>query len=420
MDTQKGIGIAQLGSGALDLRQLFGRKPRVVIGHPYLGRGGSEARVMWLIEALKPDCDLTVVTTGGWDLQALNRAYGTQVEAQDAEVRLAPFPRLLQRYPLAMLRWAYYQRFCRQIADQFDARITAYNCTDWGLPAIQFIADFAWDPASREIEGGRPPGWFYRDTPLRRTYLAWARRVMQPSGRDSFREDLLVPTSEWAGRILRDRWQAHHVAPLYPFSHFSVPESFRRRVDEHGDLGFLSLSRIAPEKRIEDVIEILRLVRKRGYPAKLCLAGGIPQDCYGELIRRLVLAEKDWISPTGYCEGEEKLSLLSKCDFGISVRRQEMFGNAVVEMVRAGLIVFAWADGGPAEILAHNALLFKNNEEAANKICRVLEDRRLRQELRTHLRERAKLFSLNTTIRRVRSLVAFHLAGALTDLDHVF
>jgi hypothetical protein len=34
---------------------------------------------MWLIEALKRDCDVTVVTTGGWDLAALNEFYGTQI-----------------------------------------------------------------------------------------------------------------------------------------------------------------------------------------------------------------------------------------------------------------------------------------------------------------------------------------------------
>jgi len=40
-------------------------RPKVVMGHPMIGRGGSESNVMWLIEALKRDCDVTVVTTRG-------------------------------------------------------------------------------------------------------------------------------------------------------------------------------------------------------------------------------------------------------------------------------------------------------------------------------------------------------------------
>ena len=55
---------------------------RVVIGHPMISFGGSESILMWLIEALKQDFDVTVVTTGGWDLAALNDYYGTQCRAK--------------------------------------------------------------------------------------------------------------------------------------------------------------------------------------------------------------------------------------------------------------------------------------------------------------------------------------------------
>ena len=45
---------------------------------------------MWLIEALKRDSDVTVVTTGGWDRLALNGYYGTRVEEDEVKVRIAP------------------------------------------------------------------------------------------------------------------------------------------------------------------------------------------------------------------------------------------------------------------------------------------------------------------------------------------
>ncbi len=44
--------------------RLLNHRLRVVIGHPYIGRGGSESIVMWLIEALRGGYDITVVTTG--------------------------------------------------------------------------------------------------------------------------------------------------------------------------------------------------------------------------------------------------------------------------------------------------------------------------------------------------------------------
>jgi hypothetical protein len=127
-----------------DWQASLGPRQTAVIGHPYLGRGGSEARVMWLIEALKRDFDVTVVTTGGWDLPALNSYYGTQVKQDEVKVRIAPVPLLISNMSAAALRGACYQRFARQVAADYDVRISAYNLTDWGLPAVHFIADFSW------------------------------------------------------------------------------------------------------------------------------------------------------------------------------------------------------------------------------------------------------------------------------------
>ena len=46
-------------------------KPRrllkLVIGHPHIGRGGSESTVMWLIEALKTTFRYNIITPAGWD-----------------------------------------------------------------------------------------------------------------------------------------------------------------------------------------------------------------------------------------------------------------------------------------------------------------------------------------------------------------
>ena len=45
------------------------RRFRIAIGHPRLGWGGSEKRVMWGIEALKDDYDVTLITSGNFDLE---------------------------------------------------------------------------------------------------------------------------------------------------------------------------------------------------------------------------------------------------------------------------------------------------------------------------------------------------------------
>ena len=69
------------------------------------------------------------------------------------------------------------------------------------------------------------------------------------------------------------------------------------------------------------------------------------------------------------------------------------FGIAVAEMVKAGCITFAPAEGAPAEILNHEALLYYNDDDAAQKIGAVLEREALREKLIRHIRHQADKFS---------------------------
>ena len=77
---------------------------------------------------------------------------------------------------------------------------------------------------------------------------------------------------------------------------------------------------------------------------------------------------------------------LTGCRYGIHGREGEAFGIGVAEMVKAGCITFAPAEGGPAEILAHQALLYENDADAVEKISAVLSHDVLREELIWHLR----------------------------------
>src|ERR1700687_461012 len=172
-------------------------RPKVVIGHPIMGRGGSESNVMWLIEALKRDCDVTVLTTKGWDLAALNEFYGTEVREDEVKVRIAPVPLLVRDLSAAALRGACYQRFAFQIAGEYDVRISAYNPTDWGLPAVHFIADFVWHRTLREQLNPPTPGFIYRNSVFRRSYLRIAAAYGRRSGRDVLRDDVVIANSTW-------------------------------------------------------------------------------------------------------------------------------------------------------------------------------------------------------------------------------
>jgi hypothetical protein len=73
------------------------RRISVAITHPRMGRGGSEAVVMWGAEALKRDFDVSIVTTSAIDLVAMNSFYGTAVREEEVKLRQLPIPRILLR-----------------------------------------------------------------------------------------------------------------------------------------------------------------------------------------------------------------------------------------------------------------------------------------------------------------------------------
>lgn len=63
---------------------------KIAISHVCMGRGGSEARAMWGIAALKDVAGVTLLTAGRVELEDLNAWYGTSLEPGDFKVRQAP------------------------------------------------------------------------------------------------------------------------------------------------------------------------------------------------------------------------------------------------------------------------------------------------------------------------------------------
>ncbi len=408
-EDNSGFGISSAGQ----------RRLQVVIGHPMLGFGGSESVVMWLIEALKQDCDLTVTTTKGWNRTALNEFYGTQVQENDVKVRIASLPWPLQNRSVAALRGAAYQRFARRIAGEYDIRISAYNITDWGLPAIHFLADFSWNKPIRDRIAPPSPGFVYRDSLLRKAYLGLASAIESPSGRDPLVEDRFIANSHWTAKTVQQGCNVQCAAMIYP----PVWSEFPAVAWEEKEDSFVMIGRIAPEKRVEKAISILTAVRDRGHLIRLHLCGRIEDDLYGRRIAELCRKNPDWIIPEGRVSGERKALILARCRYGIPAPSAEPFGISVAEMVKAGAIVFAPQDGGQAEIVQDSNLLFADDADAVEKICRVLESSSSQSAVRSNLHDRARSFGTSSFISSVREYLLplveqSRRAGDVIEVQH--
>jgi glycosyltransferase involved in cell wall biosynthesis len=301
----------------------------------------------------------------------------------------------------AALRAACYQRFARKVAGEYDVRISAYNLTDWGLPAVHFIADFSWHQRVREQLDPMTPGLIYRNSWLRKMYLGTAARYQDLSGREILREDKIVANSHWTAELMRQVCEVECAAIAYP----PVCGEFPKVTWQNKQNAFVMIGRVAPEKRVEEAIAILEAVRQRGHAIQLHLCGNIGRDSYGRKIAALCQKHADWITSEGFVTGERKMEMLTRCRYGIQTRSAEPFGISVAEMIKAGAIVFAPHDGGQAEILEHPDLLFSDKSDAAERISAVLESAELQDKLRMHLSAQAQRFSAEQFVRDVRQCV---------------
>ena len=375
--------------------------PRVAVVHPQIvAGGGSEACAMWMLQALQDESRLTLITMGLPDLESMNRKYGTTVDENKIDGRFLRFPPgtrkrfdALRGFPLA--------RYCRRHARDFDVMISAYNVMDFGVAGIQRIADFSFDDAlRRELHSadGAAGGGFHKASPMRSLYLALARSLSGSRG-DGWKRNITVANSEWTRDLLRERFGVASDVVYPPVAGGFPAVPWNERED-----GFVVIGRLVPEKGVRQVIEILGDVRKEK-PVHLHIVGRRERTAYAREVEALCRRNRDWVHLEGEKYGPEKAEFLARHKYGISGCRNEAFGIAVAEMVKAGSIVWVPDGGGQKEIVAHPGLVYSGPGHAAALILAALGEPAVGAALRYHLEARADLFSSGRFVEEMRGIV---------------
>ncbi|MCW1885255.1 glycosyltransferase family 4 protein [Luteolibacter flavescens] len=366
-------------------------QPEILIAHPWMGRGGSEATAMWTLHALQHRARVTFTTASPVDWDDLNAVYGTSVDP--AKIKLLPAPRLPgvnSGTKVAYWQRAWFERFCRTQGREFDACISAYNPIHFDHRAIQLIGDFSFDEKCRLALYPTAQGQaHHRPSLVRKIYLTigeyLARRHYEPVLTPA---DMIVANSKWTAARLREHFPLEHVPVLYPPSLLAKPQEGTRE-----PLGFVAMNRITPEKEIDTLITILDRVRAAGRPVTLDLVGRIGEDAYSRRIQAMVDERREWVRTPGFLDAREKLALFSSRSFAIHTSRVEAFGIAVAEMAAAGLIPFVPAGGGTREIAGHEQLIYADPDDAAAKILAVMDQPDSHSLLRRSLRDNVERFA---------------------------
>lgn len=384
----------------------------VAVCHPRLGFGGSEACAMWTLEALKDNYRVALVAGGRIDIAALNSFCGTSIDPTACEVVELPLPRLLSNVQWgAAIRGAVVSRSMRRHFDRFDVLVSAYNISDFGRPGIHYVVDFSWDESTRQHYDQPPPGlrsMIHRVSMARRVYRTLAHLLEGKRHYGScVRTGKVLSISKWThDLLLQTRGVSSEL--LYPPLALPAASNLATRKTRR----FICLGRISPEKRLEQIIYIVKRVREKGHDIALHIIGDTHETAYGRNIEAICRAEERWIVLEGRKFGEAKARLLAESAFGIHARPGEAFGIAVAEMIAMGCIPFVPAEGGPAEIVENNPrLVYATPEEAVEKIDTMLRNPILERETRSLMRLRAQIFSPESFMRGIRRIVDEFIAS---------
>ena len=362
--------------------------------------GGASSVTAWVLQALSRDYDVLLATPDPVvDFAALDAIYGTSLSQAGIGLRPLAIPRWLRRMPAGQaksLRLAAAFRYAGFPEEQ-DAMIfnTANEMSFTGVCANYVHCPIRHRRMVSELSSG-PERW------LRLANNAVFKMVSR-FDEQRFRRSTCIANSEWTAAALR-RTYGMRARVIYPPvvrpSRAPTPLPDRR-------LGFVCIGRLTPEKRTHEAVEVVEELRRRGHDVHLHIVGS-GSGAYARRIETLA-TDRQHVRLHREMSRAELAELLDRHRFGLHMMRNEHFGMAVAEMTAAGMLVFAHASAGPAEILgARSPLLFGDPGGAVNAAERLLRDRGLRDEVMAAVAARgiAEAFAPEAFMRSIRSAAA--------------
>ena len=376
---------------------------RVLLVQPSLQPpGGGNGVAAWVLQALVPEHQVTVLSWTPVDVDPINRFFGTHLQARDFQTLLVPrhWVRLVDGLPTpaTLVKLALLMRYTRRVSADFDVIFGVYNETDYGRSGIQYIHYPTYLRPRPDVD----LRWYHHPNLALHLYYRVADAIAGFS-LDRLKKNLTLVNSNWTGAHVRS-FLGVDTRTLYPpvVDPAPPPPWPERRPD------FLAVGRISPEKAYERLMHILARVRQHHPDLKLTIVGTWDRHArrYFDELTALAASLGGWIEFRQNLTRDDVRHLMATHRYGIHGMREEHFGMAPAELVRAGQIVWVPRGGGQMEIVGEEpALMFETDDEAVEKILKVLGDPAEQTRLRRVLAERGELFSTDRFVREIRDIV---------------
>lgn len=379
---------------------------RIALTQPEFKGGGGESILAWAIEALKDVYDITVITTDKIDLRFMNSFYRTNLQSEDFNIcRVFPLLSLFPR-SLYILKRHLVMLYCKRVSKQFDLFFSTQNEMDFGVKGIQYI-HFPVHAGNLEIDSQQNSGvWNQRDSTIRRIYQ-WISASISGYKEAGVRHNLTLVNSGWTKELVKSAYGIESKI-IYP----PVLSDISIRPWKERENGFVCIGWIRPEKQIEKVIDILSLVRNKGFDIDLHIIGSVWDKAYSKKLFGSYEHTNNWLHFEGVVDRDTLASIIAQHRFGIHGFTNEHFGIAVAEMVKAGCIVFVPDGGGQTEIVGlDDRVIYQNEEDAVEKIIKILQDQDAQELLTSEMILHGAHYSSEQFVNSVRSMVKEILRG---------
>jgi glycosyltransferase involved in cell wall biosynthesis len=364
--------------------------------------GGGNGVAAWMLQALVDRYDVTVLTWRPVDVTPINRFFGTSLSPSQFRSVIVPaswqaVPNHMP-VPAALLRSSVIMRYTRRIADDYEVIVGIHNETDYGRRGIQYVHYPTYLRPRPEVD----MRWYHHSRLLLHAYYRVADHVAGFS-MDRMKANLTLANSNWtASRIAR--FVGISARTLYPPVADPAPAPpWADRIR-----GFVSIGRISPEKEYERTMRILARVRKTHPEITLTIVGTTDRHGrrYYNRLRRLAASLGSWIQFRHDLSRDDVRALMAQHRYGIHGMREEHFGMAPAELVRAGAIVWVPNGGGQVEIVGDEpGLRYSGDEEAVDAIASTLSSSAAESRLREALALRGEAFSTARFVDETRQIV---------------
>ena len=382
----------------------------VLLYYPFsFSFGGGDLLPLCLIAALQNVCRLTVALDIAPNLEKASKLFGIEIDMSRINVvQVTPSDYNPKKHNL--LSSIRRDRRIKALAKRCDICISTANITDFGRPGHHFINMLAFgDDAFTAHVMKRREGLLAR---IRRAVM---ERVARPllgmrSKRDIIRDrrEHIYPNSRYVEKTMTDFYGKFNSTVFYPPTLFETGCANVAR----DPLKVVYIGRIIPEKRIKDLVAIIEKARENtGLDISFHVAGRLDQTpAYGRELEAMAQT-RPWLKFTGALYAEAKAAFLLSGSYALHAERIEAFGISVAEYLASGNIAIVPDEGGSSEVVATSALAYRNREEAAAILSRLLTDGEFRDEQRRACADRAKLFSRGAYMSRQHELVERLLRG---------